>query len=192
MLVLSSGVFAICFILCLTVVCIFRWNSTAKTFFLTKHDTQNDDNLPEILRYNPLQRLSKVEASSATGKETVNLINNCQIKDFTTKADRTENFQDVFGHIDPMDGCYNILKLKVLDEKDDVFVSKFCSISQNKNNYMKAENNISATTSTISNSSNADDLMSKNLLKRERGNTRGISFENSIVLNRKTLMRGKY
>lgn len=126
-------------------------------------DSQNDDNFPEILRYNPLQRSNKVEASSATGKKTVNPINNCQIKDlfFTTKADRTQNFQDVYGHIDPVDECYNILKLKVLDKKDDVHVSKFCSIPQIKNNYMKAENNISATTSTVSNSSNADELMSK-------------------------------
>lgn len=123
-------------------------------------DTQNDGNLPEILRYNPLQRLSGVETSYTTGKETVYPIYSCHDEDlfFMTKANRTEDFQDVYGHINPKDGCYNILKLKALDEKDDF----------NTNDYMKAENSVSATTLTASNNSNTDELMSKRLIKREQ------------------------
>lgn len=122
-------------------------------------DTQNDDNLPKILRYNPLQSLSRVEASNTNGKETVYPIYSCHEKDrfFTTKANRTKDFQDVYGHINPKDGCYNILKLKVLDEK---YV--------NTNNYLKAENSVSATTLTPSNNSNTDELMSKRLIKRDK------------------------
>ncbi|XP_065925229.1 uncharacterized protein [Magallana gigas] len=150
MLALSSGGFAICFILCLTIVCIFRWNMTTRTFSLPKHGTPND-NLPDICRYNPLQRLSKVEASDANSREKVYEINSCQtVGPFVmTKANRTEDFQDVYGHIDPMEGCYNILKLKVLDEKDVAYVSKSCVSPQNENYYMKAENTISTTTSKI-------------------------------------------
>lgn len=140
--------------------CNYRCNSTTRTFLLTKHDTQNDGNLPKILRYNPLQRLSGVETSNTTGKETVYPIYSCHEKDrfFTTKANRTKDFQDVYGHINPKDGCYNILKLKVLDEKYDV----------NTNNYLKAENSVSATTLTPSNNSNTDELMSKRLIKRDK------------------------
>ncbi|XP_052705642.1 uncharacterized protein LOC128181321 [Crassostrea angulata] len=114
MLALSSGGFAICFILCLTIVCIFRWNRKTRTFFLPKHGTPND-NLPAIRRYNLLQRLSKVEASSANSKEKVYQINICQTVDpfVMTKQNGTKDFQDVYCHIDPMEGCYNILKLKV-------------------------------------------------------------------------------
>lgn len=84
-----------------------------------------------------------------------------------TKANRTEYFQDVYGHIDPMEGCYNILKLKVFDKKDVVYVSKYCFTPQNKNNYMKAENNISSTTSNISSNIDADELMSKDLISEK-------------------------
>lgn len=111
--------------------------------------------------------MSKVEESSTAGKETVYPINSCQTKDlfFTTNANRKEDFKDAYGHIDPMDGCYNILKLKVLDEKDDVYVSK-SSTPQSENNYLKAENSVSAT--TVSNSSNANELVSKKLIKRKK------------------------
>lgn len=113
--------------------------------------------------------MSKVEASRTTGKETVHPNKSCQMKDLflTTKENRTDNNKDVYGHIDQMDGCYNILKLKVLDAKDDVNVSKSCPTYQNKNYYMEAKDNVSATTSTASNS-NADEIMSKTLLKREQ------------------------
>lgn len=84
-----------------------------------------------------------------------------------TKANRTEDFQDVYCHIDPMEGCYNILKLKVLDEKDVVYVSKYCLTPLNENNYMKAENNISSTTSNISSNIDADELMSKDLINEK-------------------------
>lgn len=57
-----------------------------------------------------------------------------------TKANRTDDFQDVYYHIDPMEGCYNILKLKVLDEKDVVYVSKYCLTPLNEDNYLKAKN----------------------------------------------------
>ncbi|XP_052706527.1 uncharacterized protein LOC128181982 [Crassostrea angulata] len=149
MLALSSGGFAICFILCLTIVCIFRWNMTTRTFILPKHGTPHD-NLPDICRYNPLQRLSKVEASDANSREKVYQINSCQtVGPFVmTKANKTD-FQDVYGHIDPMEGCYNILKLKVLEEKDVAYVSKSCVSLQNENYYMKAENTIYTTTSKI-------------------------------------------
>lgn len=118
--------------------------------------------------------MSKVEESSTAGKETVYPINSCQTKDlfFTTNANRKEDFKDAYGHIDPMDGCYNILKLKVLDEKDDVYVSKSSSTPQSENNYLKAENSVSAT--TVSNSSNANELVSKKLIKRKKRKQRGL------------------
>lgn len=107
-----------------------------------------------------MQRSSNVEASSTTGKETVYQINSRHVKDLflTTKANRTEEFQDEYGHIDPMAGCYNILKLKVLDEKDYV----------NANSYLKAEKSEFPKTITASNSSNTEKLMSKRLIKREQ------------------------
>lgn len=107
-----------------------------------------------------MQRLSGVEASNTTGKETVYPIYSCHDEDlfFMTKANKTEDFQDVYGHIDLKDGCYNILKLKVLDEKDDC----------NTNDYLKPENSVSATTLTASNNCNTDELMSKRLIKREQ------------------------
>lgn len=107
-----------------------------------------------------MQRLSGVEASNTTGKETVCPIYSCHDEDlfFMTKANKTEDFQDVYGHINPKDGCYNILKLKVLDEKDDF----------NTNDYLKPEKSVSATTLTASNNSNTDELMSKRLIKREQ------------------------
>lgn len=48
-------------------------------------DTQNDGNLPEILRYNPLQRLSGVETSNTTDKETVYPIYSCHDEDLFFK-----------------------------------------------------------------------------------------------------------
>lgn len=88
-----------------------------------------------------MQRLSKVEASSANSKERNNQINSCQTVDpfVMTKANRKADFQDVYGHIDPLEGCYNILKLKVSDEKDVAYVSKSCVTHQNENYYMKAK-----------------------------------------------------
>lgn len=107
-----------------------------------------------------MQRLSGVEASNTTGKETVCPIYSCHDEDlfFMTIANKTEDFQDVYGHINPKDGCYNILKLKVLDEKDDF----------NTNDYLKPEKSASATTLTASNNSNTDELMSNRLIKREQ------------------------
>lgn len=98
-----------------------------------------------------MQRLSKVEASDANSREKVYQINSCQtVGTFVmTKANRTEDFQDVYGHIDPMEGCYNILKLKVLDEKDVAYVSKSCVSPQNENYYMKAENTMSRYEATL-------------------------------------------
>lgn len=84
-----------------------------------------------------------------------------------TKANRTDDFQDVYYHIDPMEGCYNILKLKVLDEKDVVYVSKYCLTPLNEDNYMKAKKHISSTTSNISSSIDADELMSKDLINEK-------------------------
>lgn len=116
-----------------------------------------------------MQRLSKVEASDANSIEKVYQINSCQtVGPFVmTKANRTEDFQDVYGHIDPMEGCYNILKLKVLEEKDVAYVSKSCVSPQNENYYMKTENTISTTTSKIWSNIDADELMSNNLIKEK-------------------------
>lgn len=108
-----------------------------------------------------MQRLSKVEASSANSKERNNQINSCQTVDpfVMTKANRKADFQDVYGHIDPLEGCYNILKLKVSDEKDVTYVSKSCVTHQNENYYMKAKNTISTTTSKIWSNIDVDELM---------------------------------
>lgn len=141
-----------------------------------------------------MQRLSKVEASDANSTEKVYQINSCQtVGTFVmTKANRTEDFQDVYGHIDPMEGCYNILKLKVLDEKDVAYVSKSCVSPQNENYYMKAENTISTTTSKIWSNIDADELMSKKLIKEKKWNTWKISFKFLIVQKRETVTRGQY
>lgn len=65
-----------------------------------------------------MQRLSKVETSSANSKEKVYPINSCQTMDpfIMTKANKTEDFQETYGLVNLMEGCYNVIKLKVLYE----------------------------------------------------------------------------
>lgn len=65
-----------------------------------------------------MQSLRKVETSSANSKEKVSPITSCQTMDpfIMTKANRTEDFQETYGHVNIMEGCYNVLKLKVLNE----------------------------------------------------------------------------
>lgn len=79
-----------------------------------------------------------------------------------------------------------------MDEKDVAYVSKSCVSPQNENYYMKAENTMSTTTSKIWSNIDADELMSKNLIKEKKWNTWKISFKFLIVQKRETVTRGQY